>query len=131
MPIGRRCRSLCIAAAFAATGLALSACHSKAKPDQSVGHVGNPANDQRTVDLMEKMRARAQNAPGGASEASDFAFNVTQLYAQGVTQRRSISPTLVDEAVKCLAEARAAHPDLDADLLARKGDLLLAAGKPD
>ena len=101
------------------------------KPSASETGPGSPsaANDQKIVDLMEKMRARALSAPGGAVEASDFAYNVSQLYLQGVTKRRSISPTLVDEAVKCLDEARMAKPDDAADLLARKGQLLLAAEK--
>ena len=115
-------------------GLALPACSHKAKPDatpaQAAG-AGTPANDQRIVDLMEKMRARALKAPGGKAEAADFAYNVTQLYTQGVTKRRQISPGLVDEAVKCLDEAKAASPDGAADLLARKGELLLAAEQTD
>jgi outer membrane murein-binding lipoprotein Lpp len=109
--------------------LALAGCHPKAKPDATAGQATNAASakDQTTVDLMEKMRARALAAPGGAAEAADFAFNVTQLYVQGITKRRQISPTLVDEAVKCLDDARLAKPDEAADLLARKGEMLLAA----
>jgi hypothetical protein len=126
------CR-LGIPAALLASGLALTACHPKPKVDQTPGQAaeGAGANDQKTVDLMEKMRARAQKAPGGAIEALDFAYNVTQLYTQGVTKRRQISPGLVDEAVKCLDDARAAKPEDSADLLARKGELLLAAEKTD
>jgi hypothetical protein len=122
------------AVTVAILGLALPACSHKAKPDatpaQAAG-VGTPANDQRIVDLMEKMRARALKAPGGKAEAADFAYNVTQLYLQGVTKRRQVSPGLVDEAVKCLDEAKAANPDGAADLLARKGELLLAAEQTD
>lgn len=111
--------------------LVLSGCPPKPKPDATPGQATNAsgANDQKIVDLMEKMRARALNAPGGAVEAADFAYNVTQLYTQGVTKRRPISPTLVDEAVKCLDDARMAKPDDAADLLARKGEMLLAAEK--
>jgi hypothetical protein len=119
---------------LAILGLALPACSHKAKPDATPGQAagpGTPANDQRIVDLMEKMRARALQAPGGTVEASDFAYNVTQLYTQGVTKRRQISPGLVDEAVKCLDEARTANPDNSADLLARKGEMLLAAERTD
>ena len=117
---------------LAILGLTLPACSHKAKPDATLGQAagpGTPANDQRIVDLMEKMRARALQAPDGTVEASDFAYNVTQLYTQGVTKRRQISPGLVDEAVKCLDEARIANPDNSADLLARKGEMLLAAEK--
>jgi hypothetical protein len=123
---------LCLATVVTA-GLALAACIGGGKPksDATPGQAAGGGNDQRTVDLMEKMRARALKAPGGAPEASDFAYNVTQLYTQGVTTRRAISPTLVDEAVKCLDDARAAQPDMAADLLARKGELLLAAEKPE
>ncbi len=115
-------------------GLALPACSHKAKPDATPGQAAGPGtalNDQKIVDLMEKMRARALRAPGGTVEASDFAYNVTQLYTQGVTKRRQISPGLVDEAVQCLDDARTANPDGAADLLARKGELLLAAEKTD
>jgi hypothetical protein len=104
------------------------------KPAQPAGATSDPAaaNDQKIVDQMEKMRARALKAPaGGAVEASDFAYYVTQLYVQGVTKRRTISPTLIDEAVKCLDDARMAKPDDAADLLARKGEMLLAAEKND
>jgi hypothetical protein len=110
--------------------IAFSGCRPKAKPDPTLGQAAaSGGKDQAIVDRMENMRARAQNAPGGASEAADFAYNVTQLYVQGVTKRRAISPTLVDEAVKCLDEARLAKPDAAADLLARKGEMLLAAEK--
>lgn len=123
-------RSLCIAFVVTA-GLAVAACGPRPKGDATVGQAGNGANDQRTVELMEKMRLRALNKPGGAPEASDFAYNVTQLYTQGVTLRRTISPALVDEAVHSLDEARTQQPDMAADLLARKGELLLAAGQPE
>jgi hypothetical protein len=119
---------------LALLGLALPACSHKAKPDATPGQaagLGTPASDQKIVDLMEKMRARALQAPGKTVEASDFAYNVTQLYTQGVTKRRPISPGLVDEAVKCLDEARTENPDNSADLLARKGEMLLAAEKTD
>ena len=123
------CRFGIPVAALLLGSLALPGCAAKSKPDPSGAKGLEPtgANDQKVVDLMEKMRARAQKAPGGAAEALDFAFNVTQLYLQGVTKRRQISPTLIDEAVKCLDEARLANPDTGADLLARKGEMLLAA----
>jgi hypothetical protein len=125
-------RRLGIAAATTMlASVALSACHPNPKPGETPGQAAAPtgASDQKIVDLMEKMRARALNAPGGAVEALDFAYNVTQLYTQGVTKRRQISPSLLDEAVKCLDEARIAKPDDAADLLARKGEMLLAAEK--
>jgi hypothetical protein len=126
------CR-LGIPAALLAGGLAMTACHPKPKADQTPAQAveGAGANDQKIVDLMEKMRARAQKTPGGTNEALDFAYNVTQLYTQGVTKRRPISAGLVDEAVKCLDDARAAKPEDGADLLARKGELLLAAEQTD
>jgi tetratricopeptide (TPR) repeat protein len=133
MMIRHRLRRIGIVS-VAILGLAPSACSHKAKPDGTPGQVtgsGTPATDQRIVDLMEKMRARALKAPGGKVEAADFAYNVSQLYTQGVTKRRQISPGLLDEAVKCLDEAKAANPDGAADLLARKGELLLAAGQTD
>jgi hypothetical protein len=117
-------------AALLLGGLALMGCAGKSKSDAGAGGMnGAGANDQKIVDLMEKMRARALNAPGGAVEAADFAYNVGQLYTQGVSKRRTLAPNLVDEAVKCLDEARTANPDSGADLLARKGELLLAAEK--
>jgi hypothetical protein len=120
--------------AFSATVLlvasaALLSCGHKPPSADNAKSDSSSANDQKIVDLMEKMRARALKAPGGAMEALDFAYNVTQLYVQGVTKRRQISPTLLDEAVKCLDEARAAKPEDAADLLARKGEMLLAAEK--
>jgi hypothetical protein len=51
------------------------------------------------------------------------------LFTQGVFKRRPVPPTLVDEAVQCLDGAKEAKPDDAADLLVRKGELLLAAGK--
>jgi outer membrane murein-binding lipoprotein Lpp len=130
--ISRQLRHFGTFAAFLAC-LALSGCRPKPKPDATAGQAAaaSGANDQKIVDLMEKMRARALAAPGGAPEAADFAYNVTQLYTQGVTKRRQVSPTLVDEAVKCLDDARMAKPDDAADLLARKGEMLLAAEKTD
>jgi tetratricopeptide (TPR) repeat protein len=116
-------------AAVLLLGLSQLACRhgaGKATPPEAV-----PGADQRLVDQMEKMRARALKAPGGALEASDFAFHVTMLFTQGVADRRSVSTSLVDEAVGCLDKAIAAKPDDSADLLARKGELLLAAGRSD
>ena len=109
-------------------GLALPSCHPKpAQQAQPTAPV--VANDAMIVERTEKMRARALRAPGGASEASDFASHVTMLYSQGVAKRRPPAPTLVDEAVQCLDRAREAEPDRAADLLLRKGELLLAAGR--
>ena len=112
---------LCIA-------LQLAACHPK--PPQAA-QPADPAaeNDTRLFERMEKMRARAKNAPGGATEASDFASHVTMLFTQGVANRRPVAPALVDEAVQCLDQAKEAKPDDGPDLLVRKGELLLAAGK--
>jgi hypothetical protein len=110
-----------------AVGILLSSCGHKPPTGQAVQ--SDPGNDQRVFDLMEKMRARALSAPGGPVEAADFAYNVAQLYLQGVAERREVSPKLVDEAVKCLDDARLANPDKASDLLARKGEMLLAAGK--
>lgn len=124
----RRC--LCIATLVTA-GLAVAACGPRPKTDASAGQAAGAVNDQRTIDLMEKMRVRALSAPGRAPEASDFAYYVTQLYAQGVTKRRTISPALVGEAIKSLETARAEQPDMSAELLARKGELLLAADQPE
>ena len=108
--------------------LALSSCHPK--PAQQGQPTDQPvASDDKIVERTEKMRARALKAPGGASEASDFASHVTMLYTQGVAKRRPPAPTLVDEAVQCLDRAKEADPDRAADLLLRKGELLLAAGR--
>lgn len=87
------------------------------------------ANDAKLVERMEKMRARALAAPGGAIEASDFASHVTTLFTQGVAKRRTIAPALIEEAVQCLDQAKEAKPDDAPDLLVRKGELLLVAGK--
>ncbi len=89
------------------------------------------ANDAKLVERMERMRTRALNAPGGVLEASDFATQLTLLYSQGVAKRKSLDPKLVDEAVRCLDQARDAKPDDAADLLVRKGELLLAADQAD
>ncbi|HEX7501306.1 MAG TPA: hypothetical protein VF524_13535 [Polyangia bacterium] len=109
-------------------GLQLAACHPK--PPQAA-QPADPAaaNDTKLFERMEKMRARAKNAPGGATEASDFASHVTMLFTQGVAKRRPVAPALVDEAVQCLDQAKEAKPDDGPDLLVRKGELLLAAGK--
>jgi hypothetical protein len=111
-------------------GLSLASCHPK--PKQQAGG-GAPAplapNDGKLVERMEKMHTRALQAPGGVSEASDFASSVTALFTQGVAKRQPVAPTLVDEAVQCLDRAKEAEPDSAADLLVRKGELLLAAGK--
>jgi len=125
---------LAVEVTFAAAllaGLALAACHAKPGPDAKAGPDQDPAaaNDQRIVDGMKAMRARALAAPGGSTEASDFAFHVTLLYKKGVAKRRNISPTLLEEAVKCLDQAKEANPDDAADLLARQGEMLLAADK--
>jgi hypothetical protein len=117
------------AAAVLLASIAALGCGHK-KPSAPAATPGT-ANDQKIVDLMEKMRARALKKPDGAVEAADFAYYVTQLYTQGVTQRRAISPGLLEEAERCLDEARMAKPEDAADLLARKGEMLLAAEKVD
>jgi hypothetical protein len=102
-------------------------CHPKGQ-QQSSPEVTRAADD-RNVERMEKMRARALHAPGSTVEASDFAFEVTLLYNQGVAQRRKVSPTLPEEALQNLDVAVAAHPADAGDLLALKGELLVALGK--
>jgi hypothetical protein len=109
-------------------GLQLAACASK-PPQQPASPDPAAANDAKIVERTEKMRARALAAPGGAIEASDFASHVTMLFTQGVSKRRPVPPALVDEAVQCLDQAKEAKPDDAPDLLVRKGELLLAAGK--
>ncbi len=86
-------------------------------------------DDKKIIELTEMMRKRALDAPGGVSEALDFADYVTLLFSRGISERRSVPPALVDEAVACLQRAQEDHPDATADLLADKGQLLLAAGK--
>jgi prophage DNA circulation protein len=105
-------------------------------PWAGCGHSGQPAatdaasaNDVKMVERMEKMRTRALNAPGGAIEASDFASQVTLLFSQGVPKRTSLAPNLVDEAVQCLDSAKEAKPEDTADLMAKKGEMLLAADR--
>ena len=128
MKHSRNCiRGLSVAAGLF-VGLSLASCHPK--PQQAgAADPAAGANDAKMVERMEKMRTRALNAPGGASEASDFASHVTTFFTQGVAKRRPVPPTLVDEAVQCLDTAREAKPDDAADLLVRKGELLLAAGR--
>jgi tetratricopeptide (TPR) repeat protein len=87
------------------------------------------AADTQNVERMEKMRARALNAPGSTVEASDYAFEVTLLYHQGATQRRDVPATFADEALHNLDLAVANNPADAGDLLALKGELLLALGK--
>ena len=86
-------------------------------------------NDAKLIERMEKLRARALKAPGGAIEASDFASYLTTLFTQGVAKRRPITPAIVDEAVRCLDQAGDAKPELAADLRVRKGELSRAAGR--
>jgi len=121
------CFSLIVASLALVVGLLLASCGHK--PPASEATPPALGSDDRVVELMKKMRTRALNAPGGAVEAADFAYNVAQLYIQGVAERREISPKLVDEAVKCLDDARMKNPEKAADLLARKGEMLLAAGR--
>jgi hypothetical protein len=117
------------AAAILLAGLVALSCGHKRPPGAGNSANASGANDQKIVDLMESKRERALKNPSGAVEAADFAYNVSQLYTQGVTERRSIEPGLLDEAERCLDEARMAHPDKAADLLARKGEMLLSADK--
>jgi hypothetical protein len=109
-------------------GASLAAC-GHGKSGSSGGSESGGTSDAKLVERMEKMRTRALNAPGGAIEASDFASQVTLLYGQGVPKRTEVPPNLVDEAVKCLDSARETKPEDAADLLMRKGELLLAADK--
>jgi hypothetical protein len=101
------------------------------KPKQPATPDPATANDAKRMDRMEKAHARALAAPGSASEAGAFAFELTMLYSQGIAQRQKVAPTLVDEAAGCLDSAKDALPDEAPDLLARKGELLLAAGRND
>jgi hypothetical protein len=107
-------------------GLSLASCHPKPQQQASAEVM---ANDAKLVERMEKMHARALQAPGGVSEASDFSSSLSVLFTLGVAKRQPVAPTLVDEAVHCLDSAKEAQPDSTADLLVRKGELLLAAGK--
>lgn len=116
-------RGICLALAVS-IGVPLTGCAGKQAP---AAGPQSSANDDKAVERMEKMRARALNAPGGAIEASDFASQVTLLFIQGVPKRKPLDPKLVDEAAQCLDKARLAKPDDAADLLARKGEMLLAA----
>jgi hypothetical protein len=131
MPVTNQPRN-CIRGSFIAAGLfvglQLGACASKS-PQQPSAADPVAANDAKMVERTEKMRVRALAAPGGAIEASDFASHVTTLFTQGVSKRRPVPAELVDEAVKCLDQAKEAKPDDAPDLLVRKGELLLAAGK--
>jgi hypothetical protein len=110
-------------------GLVWPACAHK--PEQQLGASSSPAgaNDAKMIERMEKARARALQAPGGSAEASDFASQVTVLFTQGVSKRQAVPPALIDEVVKCIDQAKEAKPDDAPDLLARKGELLIAAGK--
>jgi len=110
-------------------GLALTACHPKPMQQPTPPPDPAAADDAKLIERMEKMHARALAAPGGTSEASDFAAHVAMLFTQGVSARHPVAPTLIDEAVECLARAKEAHPDDAADLLVRKGELLLAADR--
>jgi hypothetical protein len=110
----------------------LLACHPK--PDQqNTQSATEPTypNDEKLVERAERMRAAALKAPGGAIEANNFASMVIMLYSQGVAKRRAVSPTIVDEAVESLELAKEAKPDEAPDLLARKGELLMEAGRSD
>jgi hypothetical protein len=115
-------RGICLALAMS-VGVPLAGCSSTQTPPTAPAG----ANDDKSVERMEKVRARALAAPGGAIEASDFASQVTLLFIQGVAKRKQLAPNLVDEAAQSLDKARVAKPEDAADLLARKGEMLLAA----
>ncbi len=108
------------------TGFSLAGCLFKKQTQAGPSDLAT-ANDDKLVERMDKMRTRALAAPGGSIEATDFAVQVTVLYNQGVPKRRTLAPNLVDEAVQCLDKAKEAKPDEAADLLMRKGEMLLAA----
>lgn len=114
-----------------ATLWGISACHPEPPEQPRVAQPPDPmaASDAKAIDRMEMARARAQQAPGGSAEASDFAFQLTLLHTQGIAKRRNLPASLLDEASACVDQAREAKPDDAPDLLTRKGEMLIAAGR--
>jgi hypothetical protein len=129
---GRGARARLVGIAWAVV-LLLPACQPKPQqqPQQQLGSSRNApvTNDTKVIERMEMMRTRALGAPGGISEALDFADYVTLIFSQGISARWPVPPALVEEAVASLERARKDHPAETADLLAEKGELLLAAGR--
>jgi hypothetical protein len=87
--------------------------------------------DAQKIERVEKLRVKAMAAPGSSSEAGDFAFALVGLHRDGIAARRNLPPTLVDDAARCLDQARDARPEEAHELLSRKGELLLEAGRQD
>jgi hypothetical protein len=103
----------------------------KSKPPPAPARDHQAERDAQKVERMEKARAKAMAAPGSASEASDFAFALNGLHRDGIAARRNLPPTLVDDATQCLDKARQARPEEAHELLSRKGELLISAGRND
>ena len=104
---------------------------SKPKPPPAPPRDYQAERDAQKIERMEKLRAKAMAAPGSASEAGDFAFALAGLHSDGVAARRNLAPTLVDDAAKCLDQARDARPEEAHQMLGRKGQLLIEAGRRD
>jgi len=104
---------------------------SKPKPPPAPPRDHQAERDAQKIERMEKLRVKAMAAPGSASEAGDFAFALAGLHSDGVAARRNLPPTLVDDAAQCLDQARTTRPEEAHELLSRKGELLIAAGRQD
>src|SRR5262245_34610610 len=92
---------------------------------------GDEEADALNIGRMEKARAQAMAAPGASRDADLFAGHVAFLWSSGTAEQRKLPPTLVDDAIGLLDRARAAHPEEAHALLARKGEVLLAAKRRD
>lgn len=87
-------------------------------------------SDARQIEQMETARSKA-NTTGSAIDATSFAILLGTLHQTKVDERRSVSPTRVDEAAACLDRARAQRPEEAHELLATKGELYIQFGRND
>ncbi|MEZ4298369.1 MAG: hypothetical protein R3B70_25685 [Polyangiaceae bacterium] len=88
--------------------------------------------DDRTLDMVDKARAKAKATPGGVDEARTFAEAISAAITLGALERRQISPdTLLAEASDALEASVIAFPDQKAEAMFSKGSMYLAAGKTD
>jgi hypothetical protein len=85
-------------------------------------------NDARQIEQMETARAKAQ-ATGTPVDATSFAVLLGILHQSKVDERRSLAPTLVDEAAGCLDRAGKQRPEEAPELLAQKGELFIQFGR--
>ena len=116
------------------TGFSLAGClaglHKKDPAPMPPPRDQSAERDARQIEQMEKLRAKA-NETGAAADATSFASVLGTLHHNKVDVRRTLPPTLVDEAATCLDRARKERPEEAHALLARKGELYIEFGRND